>query len=150
MKKKEKKKFCQFGTGVPVHLQHVPVHVMQKRAVANMYRYTTNLYRYMRAGLGQKRFLIPFFAPFGIHNLLNSLQIKTLALFALSHKQPRVCLLLPEFPSLRPGFFCTHCTDVVSLLQFLESIFVLFIIIHGFFWLVLVGGFLYLVVWGFG
>ena len=144
---------------------------MQKGAVAKVYRYRYNMYRYMLCKNGQwprctgtpltctgtcgrvkgkKFFLIHFFAPFGIHNLLHSLQSKTLAFFALSHKQPRVCLFLPKFPSLRPGFFCTHRTDVVSLLQFIESIFVLFIIIHGFVWWVLVGGFPYLVFWGLG
>ena len=122
---------------------------MQKGAVAKVYRYTTNTYRYMQAGYGKKGFLIPFFAPFDISNPLHSLQSQTLTLFALSHKQPQVCLLLPVFPSLKPGFFCIHRTDVVSLLQFLEIIFVLFIIIHGLVRVVLVGGFLYLVVWGF-
>ena len=123
---------------------------MQKGVEANLYRYTTNLYWYRRAGFRQKGFLTPFFAPFGIHNLIHPLQNKTLALFTLSHKQPQVCLLLLEFPSLRLGFFCTHRTDVVSLLQFLESVFVIFIIIHGFAWLVLVGGFFFLVVGWFG
>ena len=74
------------GQDVPVHLQHVPVHVTQKGAVAKMYRYTTNMYRYMRAGLGQKGFLIPFF----LHLLtfptpLHSLQRKTLVFFFPSH-----------------------------------------------------------------
>ena len=92
---------------------------MQKGAMANMYRY-------MREGFRQKGFLIPFFAPFGIHNLIHSLQSKTLALFTLSHKQLQVCLLLPEFPSLRPGFFCTHRTDVVSLLRVFNPIFCTF------------------------
>ena len=67
--KKKRKKKCQIGTGVPVHIQHVPVHVMQKGAEANMYQYTTNLYRYMRSGFEPKGFLTPFFISFDIHNL---------------------------------------------------------------------------------
>ena len=64
----------------------------------------------------------------------------------------------PEFVGLcqgfhRPGpdfFFCSHCTEVVSLLQILDSIFGLFIVIHGLVLLVLGSVVLYLVVRGLG
>ena len=106
---------------------------MQKGAEANMYRYTTNLYRYMRAIFGQKGFLTPFFAPFGIHNLIYPLQNKTLAFLPSHTSNPKFACYLPEFPSLRPGLFCTHRIDVVSLLQFLES---LYMDLLGWIWLV--------------
>ena len=72
------------------------------------------------------------------------------SLFALSHKQPGVCLPLSGFPSSRLGFFFySHRTDVVRLLQILASIFGLLIVIHGFVLLDLGGVVLYLVVGSF-
>ena len=126
----QKKKKNQIGTGVQVHPPSVPVHPAQKEAVAKVYRYTTNVYRYMRPVFGKIGFLTQNFVPFDIPNS-PPLSIKpNPSLFAQVH------LSMPGFPSLRPGFSCTLCTDVVSLLKLLESSFGA---IHYYTWTCLVG-----------
>ena len=77
--------------------------------------------------------------PFDIPNLLHSPQSQALTVCALSHKLSQARLLLPGFPSLKPGFSCILRTDVVSLLKLIESIVCyprLYMDLFGLFWLV--------------
>ena len=91
-------------------------------------------------GLLIKRgFLIQNLAPFDIPNSPPLSTSQALTFCVLSHKPSRVRLFLPGFHSLRPGFSCSLRTDVVSLLNFIESILCylqLYMDLFGLFWLV--------------
>ena len=130
-----------------------------------MYLYTLEVYRYtlrkkwqkpkctgtLSRFLGKMRLKPPNFMAFDIQTSLHSLQSQTLAFLSSHTSNPVFVCFCQSFHRSGPNFFfCNHRTDVVSLLQILDSIFGPFIVIHGPVWLVLVSSFLYLLGWSFG